>query len=287
MKDTVRRAKSIGAVTELRETLCQATPFPLFENLSWQERSPGLVAGITAAGADFGISTASSAGDFFANHASLTRQLGFGATAMVSQLHGSRIVHVNSAIAAMVGVQGGTPHFHLAGRADGLLTSEDGVLLAVTAADCVPVYLVESSRRLVGLLHAGWRGVVAGVLEAAVERVSREWPGIVSKLRLHLGPAICGACYEVGSEVAVALDLGVERCETVDLRSLLADRAVAAGIDRGRITVSAWCTRCGGDRFFSHRGSKGRAGRMLAFIGWRRRGPPRRVAQADRVGSPD
>lgn len=281
------KARSIGAVAKVRETPCQASPFPLFENLSWQEQNPGLVAGITAAGADFGIGTTSSVGDFFATHAALTRQLGFRATAMVYQIHGSRIVDVNGAIAAITEIDGGTPHFHLAGRADGLLASEDGVLLAVTAADCVPVYLLESSRRLVGLLHAGWRGVAAGVLEKAIERASGKWPGIVSKLRIHLGPAICGACYQVGSEVAVALDLPADRYRSVDLRSLLVDRAVAAGIDRGRITVSPWCTRCGGDRFFSHRGSKGRAGRMLAFIGWRSRCSPRCASQADRVGPTD
>lgn len=243
-------------------------PFGLFENLVWQERWPGLAAGITAAGrgSDFGLSTVSPAAAFFENHSTLARQLGFRATAMVRQVHEARVLELTAGLA----VGGGAgPRLYLAGSADGLVADDSGTLLAVTAADCVPVYLVEPRRRLVGLLHAGWRGVAAGVLESALDRVDRGWSGARRDLWLHLGPAICGECYPVGPEVTEALGVSDRPPRHVDLRRILVGKATAAGLRSERVTVSEWCTRCGGDRFHSHRGSQGQAGRMAAYIGWR------------------
>jgi copper oxidase (laccase) domain-containing protein len=85
-----------------------------------------------------------------------------------------------------------------------------------------------------------------------------------SELRIHLGPAICGRCYEVGSDVYRQLtgrdSSGKARC--VDLRAIIASQAGAAGVRH--IIISPRCTRCDNDRFFSHRA--GDAGRQLAVI---------------------
>jgi copper oxidase (laccase) domain-containing protein len=155
----------------------------------------------------------------------------------------------------------------LAGRVDGLVTRSRGVLLASTAADCVPVYLLDSATGVVGLVHAGWRGVAGGIFGTGLARalaMGAELGGV----RVHLGPAICGPCYEVDGPVLGALGLPGERAH-VDLRGLLARQAVAAGLDRLRVSCSAWCTRCAGAELHSHRGSGGQAGRMAAFIGLR------------------
>ncbi len=87
-------------------------------------------------------------------------------------------------------------------------------------------------------------------------------------VRVHLGPAICGNCYEVGPEVHVALgrpDPGWPRM--VDLRAILAQQCRAAGVGPERITSSAWCTRCGDSPFFSHRA--GHPERQVGVIGIR------------------
>ena len=87
---------------------------------------------------------------------------------------------------------------------DGHATDAPGVLLTVTIADCVPVYLADPVGRRVALLHAGWRGLAAGILEAGVGLLSSRGSSAADIL-MHCGVSICGNCYEVGSEVFAAL----------------------------------------------------------------------------------
>jgi len=173
------------------------------------------------------------------------------------QVHGSKVVFLDSPAAQ--GVQ-------LLGDADALVTRQRGVLLAVTVADCVPVFVVDAERRALGLAHAGWRGIAAGVVERTLEGME----GVGSQVRslfVHLGPSICGKCYEVGLEVPETLGLGPADDSFVDLRRAIGDRVLAAGVDPGRLTVSVGCTRCESERFFSYRGGD-RGQRMCAFLGW-------------------
>src|SRR5690606_25438459 len=104
------------------------------------------------------------------------------------------------------------PHHHtgsaglqLAGSADGHATMLADLLLAVSVADCIPVSLVDPGRRAIALLHAGWRGVAAGIITEGIAALRRLAGSSPADLHLHLGPAICGSCYEVGPEVYAAL----------------------------------------------------------------------------------
>lgn len=160
------------------------------------------------------------------------------------------------------------PGLHLSWEADGHVSSTRGILMAVTVADCVPVFLVAPGARVACLLHAGWRGVAAGILPKALaalrDRLSVE-PG---DLLLHAGPSICGSCYEVGPEVHDALGLEVPGSpEPVDLRGVLAETASKEGVPDAGITVSAHCTLCGPGDLFSHRG--GDRQRQVGFLGLR------------------
>jgi len=84
-----------------------------------------------------------------------------------------------------------------------------------------------------------------------------------SELAMHLGPAICGNCYEVSADVFERLTgRSADRATTVDLRSLIADHARLRGVRR--ISVSGSCTRCNNDRFYSHRA--GDSGRQLGVL---------------------
>jgi polyphenol oxidase len=144
---------------------------------------------------------------------------------------------------------------------DGHYSPDRGTGLAVTVADCVPVLIAHPSGA-VAAIHAGWRGTAAGIMRRALTVMGEDGLS-VRELRVHLGPAICGRCYEVSPDVYTQLTgKTVDKPTTVDLRGLLAGQACAAGVRS--VTVSDDCSRCDTDRFFSHRG--GDAQRMAAAI---------------------
>jgi len=152
---------------------------------------------------------------------------------------------------------------------DGHATDQVDVLLGVTVADCVPVFVVSPEPRAIAVLHAGWRGVARGVLERGIELIGSRVGALPHQLHVHLGPAICGDCYEVGSEVFTALGLAAPPDRgRLDLRAILAARATSLGVDAANVTVSAHCTRCTGSDLFSHRG--GDDGRAVGYLGIRR-----------------
>lgn len=260
------------AAPAVREPRAPGPPdgFPVRVVAPWTGRFEGLAAGLTVRGegpggdpADFGLTTSGSAWVLHERLEALAAQLGFPGAAVARQVHGAALVCLEAT------PEGGV---RVPGEADGLLTSDEGLLLVVTAADCVPVYLLDPDAGGLALLHAGWRGVAAGVLEAGIRAMGARFGSAADRLLLHLGPAICGACYEVGPEVPEALGgAGGARSGHVDLRGVLAGRAAELGVGPARTSRSSWCTRCCADQFHSHRGSGQDAGRMAAFVGWRRR----------------
>jgi len=231
---------------------------------------PGLVAGITARGpddvrggsGDFGLSTGGSARAVAARYEALAAGLGFRATGVCRQVHGTRLVAAGDAP---------SDGLWIPGEADGFVgIAPEGAarLFAVTVADCAPVYLVDPDTRAFALLHAGWRGAAAGILGHALE-VLRDAHGCsASAFRLHIGPAICGDCYEVGPEVPRAFGRSVDGTTTVDIGAELAKQARALGVEPERISRSVLCPRCDDRRLHSHRGGGERAGRMAAWLGW-------------------
>ncbi len=152
---------------------------------------------------------------------------------------------------------------------DGHATAVPGVLLAVTIADCVPVILVgeHAGRRGVALLHAGWRGMAAGIVERGIAVLEERFGIPPRALHLHLGPAISRARYETGPEVHEALGLGrPEAPALLDLRTVAEERAREAGVSPEAMSRSPSCT-FEDPLHFSHRG--GDAGRQVAFLGIR------------------
>jgi YfiH family protein len=141
------------------------------------------------------------------------------------------------------------------------------MLLTVSAADCVPVFLVAENSRIVAVAHAGWRGVAGGMVENALAAMLAH-DARLEEVRVHCGPSICGRCYEVGPEVHQAIHLsgGPFVKAPIDLRAAIAIRFVDAGVRPERITLSSHCTYCGGD-FFSHR--RGSEGRQVGVLGVR------------------
>ena len=234
-------------------------PLPLFRHPDWAVRFPWLVQGTTGRGAgdgfDLGLSGEVPVGEALERWRRLRRALDAHVLAHSRQVHGAELLRHRLA----------APGLRISDGYDGHVTEDEGVVLTVSVADCVPISLVAPARRQVALLHGGWRGVAAGILEAGIGSLAR-MGSTARTLWMHAGPAICGRCYEVGPEVHQALRLPrPDGPEPVDLKQVLVDRAIAAGIRPGRISVSTHCTRCGDGSFFSHRG--GDAGRQMAFLG--------------------
>ena len=147
------------------------------------------------------------------------------------------------------------------GDGDGHFALDRGTGVAVSVADCVPVFIAHASGAI-ALLHSGWRGTAARIVERAIDMFeSRGIPTV--ELTIHLGPAICGRCYEVSPDVFERVTgRATDRATTVDLRAVIADHARLRGVRR--ITTSERCTRCDNGQFFSHRA--GDPGRQLGVM---------------------
>jgi polyphenol oxidase len=205
------------------------------------------------AAGSFGTAGSEPVGNVMARWDALRETLRTGGPRLATsrQVHGTRVI-VHSA--AWEGWLRGDD-------ADGHASTERGTGMAVSIADCVPVFIVHPSGA-VALLHSGWRGTAGRIVEQGIAALALR--GIpVAELRVHLGPAICGRCYEVSPDVYERLTASrPAAARTVDLRALIADHARDAGIRH--ISVSDSCTRCHNDRFYSHRA--GDAGRQLGVV---------------------
>jgi YfiH family protein len=202
----------------------------------------------------------------------LREALGLRRLARGHQVHGAVVVTVREEL-DQAGLSGAARERPLIGPArgekstlpaDGQATSIPEVGAMVLAADCLPVLLC--SANAIAALHAGWRGMAAGVLEQGVRTLAeadgqaRDGDGVVA----IIGPGAGLCCYEVGEEVHGALGGNHRERRRIDLRAIARDRLLAAGV--ADVRDVDLCTICD-ERFFSHRREGVRAGRQ-AGIAW-------------------
>jgi hypothetical protein len=236
---------------------------PRLELAEWRSRW-GIVAGISTRGpadtpCDMGLAGDAPVGVVLARwHRLLAACSPARSLVAARQVHGSEVRWHGA---------GQGSGLHLIEGVDGHATGVPDLLLGVTVADCIPVYLADPVRRLIALLHAGWRGTAGGILAAGV-RLLVDRGARPEDLVMHAGVGICGPCYEVGPEVLSVFGRAPAPSGRghLDLRSVLAGQARAAGV--GEVTVSPWCAAHDRTRFFSHRASRGGdGGRMVAYLG--------------------
>jgi hypothetical protein len=173
---------------------------------------------------------------------------------MAWQVHGRAVREVTEEAAQGRFLDPGAEPFP---RSDGLATSVPRRPLMLLTADCLPVAIARAGGGRLAILHAGWRGLEAGVVEAGAESVGGE-------LVAAVGPGAGPCCYEVGPDVAERLTArfgaGVVREGRADLWLCAARALEAAGV--GVVAVAQECTICNPERYFSHRRDDGVTGRQ-------------------------
>lgn len=194
----------------------------------------------------------------------------------VRQVHGATVAVARHRDAG----RGAQPGSEPLGIADALIAAESGPLLMTLHADCMPILLYAPDVRAIAVVHAGWRGTVAGVATAALRRMSQEFGVRPAATIAYLGPTNRACCFEVGDEVvhawlerdpmdnagAVTRSKGRAHFDVVAAnRYLLLD----AGLRRTNIDQSEVCTQCSAETWFSHRAQGAATGRFGAMIGLR------------------
>lgn len=185
----------------------------------------------------------------------------------MKQLHGDRIIEVKDI------------HVKEAGEGDGMVTREKDAFLGVLTADCVPILFVAPEQAIAAVVHAGWRGTLAGIAAKMVQLLDSTHDISPNAVEAALGPAIGSCCYEVKDDVFGPL---IERWGKVadeclknragktylDLRRF--NRAILeqAGVPSKQIYEVGPCTSCSVDQFFSYRREKRETGRQISFVGW-------------------
>jgi hypothetical protein len=195
------------------------------------------------------------------NRERLLRGLGLGGR----PVHGARQVHGAHAIVVGEGAPAVAP------EADALVTRVPSAVLLLRFADCVPVFLAAPGPvAAVALAHAGWRGLAAGVVEAAVDALTRTAGASEASLVAAIGPAI-GPSYEVDEPVMAALRGRYAQADrwwgadgVLDMTRGVREALLGRGLDRVHIVETA--ERTESPAFFSHRASGGRTGRMAGVI---------------------
>jgi YfiH family protein len=158
---------------------------------------------------------------------------------------------------------------------DALVTATPGVPLMMRFGDCTPLMLFDPVRRVVGMAHAGWRGVAAGIVEATIRTMTERLGCDPGDVWAGIGPTIGPCCYEVGPDVAAEIEAAsppgarVVRRDNgrihADLPAAVSAQLRAAGVEQ--IEDAGLCTACRVDEFFSHRAEHGRTGRFGTVIG--------------------
>jgi YfiH family protein len=185
----------------------------------------------------------------------------------MKQVHGDQIIEVKD------------KNIKEAGEADGMLTREKDAFLGVLTADCVPVLFIAADRKIAAVVHAGWRGTLAGIAAKTVRLLNSQHGISPEAVEAALGPAIGPCCYQVKEDVSRPLverwgkiaELCVEHRNGktyLDLRRL--NRAILeqAGVTSQQIYQVGPCTSCAPDEFFSYRRTRKDTGRQISFIGW-------------------
>jgi|YNPBryulayer2012_1023412.scaffolds.fasta_scaffold00188_4 YfiH family protein len=160
--------------------------------------------------------------------------------------------------------------------ADAVITNDKEIFIGIKVADCLPVLLYDSLKKVIGAIHGGWRSTAKAILKKTILKMIEIYSCSPSNILIAMGPSIKGCCYEVGDEVIEALKLETPSNEFVlrvngkshvDLATANLIQAISIGVKRENIWICSDCTRCNTERFASYRYEGKEAGRQYGIIG--------------------
>lgn len=160
---------------------------------------------------------------------------------------------------------------------DGLMTNEPGLVLAVFAADCVPILFYDKIGRVIATAHSGWKGTVEHIVTRVIEAMRSQYGCHVEDIQITLGPSIRRCCYEVDDRViepmvgAFGQHILTPRFNRshhawLSLQDAIRQDARAAGLLSEHIEDTGICTSCRNAEVFSHRRDKGNTGRLAGLV---------------------
>lgn len=181
---------------------------------------------------------------------------------------------------------------------DGLITNEKGLLLSTFYADCVPLFIVDTKNKAIGLSHSGWRGTVGKMGEVTLKEMNREYGTMPEDVKVAIAPSICQNCYEVSEDVALEFQKAFPQNDAMareylkryksDITNQDIENCLLYKKDNGKYQLNLWyanyrvfrdygvlnenieitdvCTCCNPDLLFSHRATNGKRGNLGAFL---------------------
>ena len=154
---------------------------------------------------------------------------------------------------------------------DAVLTDRDDVLASVTVADCLPVFMVNPKRKVIGVIHAGWRGTLLGIARRTIRKARDRFGCEPGEFTLLFGPCIRSCCYRVSDRVAILFgeECVSRRRDGAPMLNLIhanLKQFTDCGVKKDKIFVIGGCTSCDKELFCSYRRDKENAGRMIGFI---------------------
>ena len=162
--------------------------------------------------------------------------------------------------------------------ADAIITNQDGIAIGVLTADCVPIILADPIKKIIGIVHAGWKGTVNGIAKKAIDAMIKKFGSDRKTIIAAIGPSIGPCCYKVGDVVVKKFwgrssefrgnEFIVKEGNAwrLDLKKANYAQLLKSGILKPNISVEDICTSCRNDLFFSYRKDGKVTGRQLNFI---------------------
>ncbi len=143
--------------------------------------------------------------------------------------------------------------------ADALITNENNLILSITTADCLPIYFFEPSTRITSIAHAGWRGLLDGIISNTIRTMKEKYEAKTEEIKIFIGPHINKCHFAVKDDVynlfkdypTARFDKGEKKY--IDLGLVAISQAVKAGVMKNNIEISKECTYCLGEKYFSFR----------------------------------
>jgi YfiH family protein len=160
---------------------------------------------------------------------------------------------------------------------DAIVTSRADLAICIKTADCVPVFIVDQVKKVIAVVHAGWKGSALGISAKVIRLMQKQYGCLPQDILAAIGPSIGKCCYEVDQITAdtfrkqnnsdLFLQQGKKKDKWIlDLAEANRRQILEAGVQESNVDVAGCCTACNQDMFFSHRGSGGITGRQVNFM---------------------